>query len=169
MGDALDQLNLLNKAQAQFYVGAIVLALEFLHERRIAYLDLKGENCMIDQHGYLKILDFGVAERVKHGRIHAVKGTPLFMAPEVILGKGYTTSADLWSLGVCLYDFMIGHFPFADDNSSNAEIFRAVMKQNVRYPKWLEEAAKSLIQGLLTRQPTSRPGAGPGGYQDLKG
>merc|ERR1712113_329684 len=112
MGDALDQLNLLNKPQAQFYVGAIALALEFLHERRIAYLDLKGENCLLDQHGYLKIIDFGVAEWVKNGRIHAVKGTPLFMAPEIIRLQGYTTTADLWSLGVCVYDFMVGKFPW---------------------------------------------------------
>eukprot|EP00913_Durusdinium_trenchii_P029607 g27751.t1 len=101
--DALDALGLLQAPQAQFYSASIILAIEFLHERRIAYLDLKGENCLIDQHGYLKIIDFGVAERITDGRIYAVKGTPLFMAPEVILGKGYTTAADLWSLGVCLF------------------------------------------------------------------
>merc|ERR1719284_2026601 len=65
--DAMDELGLLKRSQAQFYVGSITLALEFLHERRIAYLDLKGENCLIDSHGYLKIIDFGVAERVVNG------------------------------------------------------------------------------------------------------
>jgi len=168
--DALDHLGLLKRPQAQFYVASIALALEFLHERRIAYLDVKGENCLIDQHGYLKLIDFGIAERLQGGRIYGVKGTPLFMAPEVILGKGYTCSADLWSLGVCLYDFMVGRFPFADDSASNPEVFRAVLKAPLRLPKWLERdtATQDLISGLLTRSPSKRLGAGPAGYGALK-
>ncbi|CAJ1349953.1 unnamed protein product [Effrenium voratum] len=169
--DALDALGLLQAPQAQFYSASIILALEFLHERRIAYLDLKGENCLIDQHGYLKIIDFGVAERITDGRIYAVKGTPLFMAPEVILGKGYTTAADLWSLGVCLFDFMVGSFPFGDDQATNAEIFKAVLKAPLKFPKWLgvhEKDAKELMKALLCRDPLKRLGAGQRGYEELK-
>lgn len=168
--DVLDVLGCLKRPQAQFYLGSIALALEFLHERRIAYLDLKGENCLIDQHGYLKMIDFGIAERVKSGRLHVVKGTPLFMAPEVILGKGYTTSADLWSLGVCLYDFMLGSFPFGSDTASQTEIFRAVLRQPLKFPKTpkTEECSKSLMQALLNKEPEKRPGAGPEGYVALK-
>lgn len=169
--DALDALGLLQAEQAQFYSASIILAIEFLHERRIAYLDLKGENCLIDQHGYLKIIDFGVAERITSGRIYAVKGTPLFMAPEVILGKGYTTAADLWSLGVCLFDFMVGSFPFGDDQASNAEIFKAVLKAPLKFPKWLgvhEKDAKELMKALLHRDPAKRLGAGHKGYEELK-
>merc|ERR1712232_132283 len=167
--DVLDVLGCLKRPQAQFYLGSIALALEFLHERRIAYLDLKGENCLIDQHGYLKMIDFGIAERVKNGRLHVVKGTPLFMAPEVILGKGYTTTADLWSLGVCLYDFMVGRFPFADDNASKAEVFRAILKSPLAFPKKvpLDSDTKNLLQGLLSRDPYQRPGAGAEGYASL--
>jgi len=169
--DALDSLGLLQKPQAQFYCGSIILALEFLHERRIAYLDLKGENCLVDSHGYLKIIDFGVAERVTDGRLHAVKGTPLFMAPEVILGKGYTTTADLWSLGVCLYDFMVGSFPFGDDQASNAETFKAVLKAPLKMPKWLnvhEQDSKDLMKSLLCRDPKKRLGAGQKGFEEIK-
>jgi len=168
--DAMDELGLLKRPQAQFYVASITLALEFLHERRIAYLDLKGENCLVDQHGYLKMVDFGIAERVTSGRIYAVKGTPLFMAPEVILGKGYTTTADLWGLGVCLYDFMLGKFPFSDDSASKTEVFRAVLKAPLTFPKWLakDQDTISLLQGLLCRDPNKRAGAGPDGYAEVK-
>jgi len=168
--DALEHLGLLKRPQAQFYVASIALALEFLHERRIAYLDVKGENCLIDHHGYLKLIDFGIAERLHGGRIYGVKGTPLFMAPEVILGKGYTCSADLWSLGICLFDFMVGRFPFADDSASNPEVFRAVLKAPLRLPKWVERdaATQDLITGLLCRNPSKRLGAGPEGYGALK-
>lgn len=169
--DALQVLGLLNKSQAQFYIGSIALALEFLHERRIAYLDLKGENCLLDQHGYLKLIDFGIAERVKKGRIHVVKGTPVFMAPEVILGKGYTTSADLWSLGVVLYDFLLGRYPYGSDDATQTEIFRAVLKSPLKFPESpaCEQSAKRLlIDGLLSRDVSKRPGAGPEGYAALK-
>lgn len=168
--DALDALGLLNEEQVQFYAGSIILALEYLHERRIAFLDLKGENCLVDQHGYLKIIDFGVAERIKSGRCHAVKGTPLFMAPEVILGKGYTTTADLWSLGVCLYDFMLGEFPFSNDSASQASIFRAVLKAPLKFPQWFKgnKKAQELITGLLTRDPSQRLGARVHGFTDVK-
>jgi len=168
--DALDKLGLLNRSQTQFYVGALALALEFLHERRIAYLDIKGENCLVDQHGYLKIIDFGIAERLSGGRVYAVKGTPLFMAPEVILGKGYTCSADLWSLGVCMYDFVAGRFPFASDKATNPEILKAVLKAPLRFPRQIERDpdTKSFIQGLLTRDPQKRLGAGPEGYGAIK-
>jgi cGMP-dependent protein kinase len=168
--DALAVLGLLNKKDSQFYIGSIGLALEFLHERRICYLDLKGENCLIDSHGYLKIIDFGVAERINAGRCHVVKGTPLFMAPEVIRGLGFTTSADLWSLGVCAYDFMIGEFPFGSIASSQKEIFEAVLKKPLRFPPWFRKHKESadLVRGLLSRDATARPGAGPDGYAAFK-
>eukprot|EP00434_Breviolum_minutum_P004087 symbB.v1.2.003600.t1/scaffold202.1/size271277/11 len=93
------------------------------------------------------------------------------MAPEVILGKGYTTAADLWSLGVCLFDFMVGSFPFGDDQASNAEIFKAVLKAPLKFPKWLgvhEKDAKELMKALLHRDPAKRLGAGHKGYEELK-
>lgn len=168
--DALDVLSLLRKPQAQFYIGSIASALDFLHERRIAYLDLKGENILIDHHGYVKIIDFGIACRVQGGRIYALTGTPHFMAPEVILGKGYTTTADLWSLGVCMYDFMIGHFPFGEAEASNHDIFHNVLNKTILFPKFLEkeEFAKEFLQGLLTRDPLKRMAAGPDGYAELR-
>merc|ERR1719203_477061 len=134
--DALESIDrTLTRQEAQFYTGSILLAVEFLHERNIAYLDLKSENLMLDGNGYLKLIDFGVAEKVKNGRLHAIKGTPLFMAPEVIKPtEGYTTTADLWSLGVCVYDFMVGQFPFADESASNDAVFRAVLKAPLRFP-----------------------------------
>jgi cGMP-dependent protein kinase len=171
--DALDHMGLLTHQQAMFYTGSIVLALEFLHARRIAYLDLKNENCLIDRQGYLKLIDFGIAQRITAGRCHVMKGTPVFMAPEMILGKGYTTVADLWSLGVCLYDFVIGEFPFANGVSNCGEIFKQVVRAELKFPQWSEkeprwEATVSLIRGLLNRDPVRRLGAGFEGSTTLK-
>ncbi|OLP79747.1 cGMP-dependent protein kinase 1 [Symbiodinium microadriaticum] len=171
--DALDALGLLKYSQALFYTGCIVLALEFLHSRRIAYLDLKSENCLIDQQGYLKMIDFGIARRITNTRYGPLKGTPMFMAPEMILGKGHTTVADLWSLGICLYEFVIGHFPFASNCSNHGQIFHQILRAELRFPEWFDKQPMadeiiSLIRGLLTRDPKKRLGAGHEGYTKLK-
>eukprot|EP00435_Cladocopium_sp_Y103_P037424 s1026_g9.t2 len=171
--DALDSLGLLKDHQALFYTGSIVLALEFLHARRIAYLDLKSENCLIDQQGYLKIIDFGIARRITNTRYGPLKGTPMFMAPEMILGKGHTTVADLWSLGICLYEFVIGNFPFASNCSNHGAIFHEILRADLKFPQWFEKQPSaddimSLIRGLLTRDPKKRLGAGHEGYAKLK-
>jgi len=171
---ALEQLGLLRHPQAQFYTGSIILALEFLHSRRIAYLDLKSENCLLDSQGYLKIIDFGMAQRIAGTRCHDMKGTPIFMAPEIILAKGYTTVADLWSLGVCLYEFLIGSFPFGDPSMENhAQIFYEVLRAELCFPPWHAQQPhaseqESLVRGLLTRDPSRRIGMGPNGYEALK-
>ncbi|CAJ1410925.1 unnamed protein product [Effrenium voratum] len=172
--DALDSLGLLKYNQALFYTGCITLALEFLHARRIAYLDLKSENCLIDQQGYLKIIDFGIARRITNTRYGPLKGTPMFMAPEMILGKGHTTVADLWSLGICLYEFVIGNFPFASNCTNHGQIFHEILRAELRFPPWFDkqpmaEDIMSLIRGLLTRDPKKRLGAGHEGYTKLKG
>ncbi|CAK9026003.1 unnamed protein product [Durusdinium trenchii] len=171
--DALDSLGLLKYSQALFYTGSIVLALEFLHARRIAYLDLKSENCLIDQQGYLKIIDFGIARRITNTRYGPLKGTPMFMAPEMILGKGHTTVADLWSLGICLYEFVIGNFPFASNCTNHGQIFHEILRAELKFPSWFDKQPMaddimSLIRGLLTRDPKKRLGAGHEGYAKLK-
>eukprot|EP00401_Gymnodinium_catenatum_P035830 CAMPEP_0117465560 /NCGR_PEP_ID=MMETSP0784-20121206/4691_1 /TAXON_ID=39447 /ORGANISM="" /LENGTH=1839 /DNA_ID=CAMNT_0005259477 /DNA_START=64 /DNA_END=5583 /DNA_ORIENTATION=+ len=170
--EALDVMGLLKYGQAQFYTASIVLALEFLHARRIAYLDLKSENCLLDHQGYLKIIDFGIAQRITGGRCLAVKGTPMFMSPEMILVKGYNTTADLWSLGVCVYEFVIGQFPFGSNCTNMGEIWQDVVKGNLVFPSWYDKVQHSketmdFISGLLTRDPVKRLGGGPGGFSAI--
>eukprot|EP00928_Gymnodinium_smaydae_P002086 TRINITY_DN10732_c0_g3_i1.p1 TRINITY_DN10732_c0_g3~~TRINITY_DN10732_c0_g3_i1.p1 ORF type:complete len:1882 (+),score=531.56 TRINITY_DN10732_c0_g3_i1:135-5648(+) len=169
--DVLDILGLLKHDHAQFYTGSIVLALEYLHARRIAYLDLKSENCLIDHQGYLKIIDFGIAQKITSGRCLNQKGTPMFMAPEMILLKGYNTTADLWSLGVNVYEFVIGKFPFANHCKTTSDIFQEVVKAELQFPSWYSEQPHSketiaFIRGLLSRDPAKRLGSS--GYSVLK-
>ena len=69
----------------------------YIHSSNIIHRDLKLENLMIDDEGYVKLINFSIAKVVK-GRTYTMIGTPHYMAPEVIIGQGYSSSADLWSL-----------------------------------------------------------------------
>merc|ERR1719210_2865403 len=81
------------RAEAQFYTGSVVLALEALAARNIVHRDLKPENVMLDQQGYLKMVDFGLAKKLdrQSGKTFSLVGTVYYLAPEVIRGNGYGT------------------------------------------------------------------------------
>ena len=155
--DVLRNLNLLNDSFAKFYVGCLILMLEHLHERDIIFRDIKPENIIIDEEGYPKLIDFGIAKIVL-GRTYTVVGTPHYTAPEVILGKGYGFAVDYWSLGVLLYEFVCGKLPFGDDEEDPYKIYRKVVEENLTYPKYITESlpSKSIIVQLLRKNPESR-------------
>jgi len=161
----------LSRSQAQFYTGGLVIVLEELSDRNIIYRDLKPENVMLDQQGYLKLIDFGIAKKLEEGksRTFTMIGTPHYMAPEVMRGHGYGTEVDLWSLGVMLFEFVCGYLPFADELDDATEVCTAVLKHNLTFPsRYRDQHGRALLQGLLCRQPKKRLGAGIHGYEDVK-
>lgn len=161
----------LSRAQAQFYTGSLVIVLEELSDRNIVYRDLKPENVMLDQQGYLKLIDFGIARKLEEGksRTFTMIGTPHYMAPEVMRGHGYGTEVDLWSMGVMVFEFVCGYLPFADELDDPTEVCTAVLKDPLTFPARFKDVhGKTLIQGLLCRQPKKRLGAGINGWEDVK-
>lgn len=117
--DVIRDIGLLGTTDSQYYVGSMILGMEYLHSKSIIYRDLKPENIMVNAHGHMFIIDLGTAKNLKKnknaGRTFTIIGTPHYMAPEIIQGKGYSYSVDLWSIGICLYEFMAGGVPFAED------------------------------------------------------
>ena len=103
--DALRSIGLATDADAKFYSGCMLLALDHLYEKKIVHRDLKPENTMVDEQGYPKVIDFGTAKFISE-RTYTVIGTPHYMAPEVLMGRGYGIAVDVWSLGIMLYEFL---------------------------------------------------------------
>ena len=111
----------LNEEATRFYAANIVLILEDLHRHGVIHRDIKSENFLISDDGYLKLADFGDSKDEMHqrGRTHSFCGTHKFMAPEVVQQSkdGYDFSYDWWGLGCMVYEMLCGDEPFTEMNS----------------------------------------------------
>jgi len=150
---------------AKFYAAEVVLAWEHLHARNIIYRDLKPENLLINSDGHLKVADFGFAKKIED-RTWTVCGTPEYLAPEIILSRGYGKAVDWWALGVLIYEMLVGYPPFFDDDPY--EIYEKIVACKIKYPPFLKPAAKDLISNLLQVDLSKRFGNLKDGVDDIK-
>ncbi|XP_031810616.1 serine/threonine-protein kinase N3 [Sarcophilus harrisii] len=154
--------------QARFYLACVVLGLQFLHEKKIVYRDLKLDNLLLNAKGFLKIADFGLCkEGMGFGdRTSTFCGTPEFLAPEVLIDESYTRAVDWWGLGVLLYEMLVGECPFPGDTEE--EVFDCIVNEEAPYPHFLSVEALALIQKLLQKRPEKRLGAGRQDAEEIK-
>lgn len=98
--------------------------------------DLKPENILIDKDGYPKLVDFGFAKVIKGGtKSFTLCGTPEYLAPEIVLGRGYNKAVDYWALGVLIYEMIAGQSPYADiDGADQAVICRNIIDGRIVFP-----------------------------------
>ena len=148
-----------------FYAGQIVFVLEFLHSKKIVYRNLKLENILIDKNGYLKLIDFELAKEVKN-RTYTMCGTACYLAPEIILNKGYGLSVDWWALGVLIYEMISGVDPFEDDDV--IKIYENILQRKILFSSDFDEKSKSLIKHLLEPDLSKRFGNLKNGVDDIK-
>ncbi|CAF4793352.1 unnamed protein product [Rotaria sp. Silwood1] len=190
----------LNIDIARMYFAETTLAVEYLHSYGIIHRDLKPDNLLITAVGHIKLTDFGLSKiglmslttnfyekhidkETKAFNDKQICGTPSYIAPEVILRQGYGKPVDWWSMGIILYEFLVGVPPFTGNTPD--ELFANVINGQIEWPDLLDEStidlssstsydlseqlfcpeAKNLIEQLLEHDPSKRLGTLGGAYE----
>lgn len=117
---------------------------------------MKPQNVLISSSGMVKLCDFGFARSMSTNTIvlTSIKGTPLYMAPELVQELPYNHTVDLWSLGVILYELFVGQPPFY--TNSIYTLIHLIVKDPVKFPDTMSPDFKTFLQGLLNKTPSER-------------
>jgi serine/threonine protein kinase len=135
--------------RVRHYAAQVLLAVEYLHSKSLMWRDLKPENLLLDKDGNIVLTDFGLAKTniARDGRTATLCGTPQYLAPEILEGKGYTPVVDWWAFGVLVYEMLTGVPPF---NSSNAYgVYKKIKNGEMNFLDDMSGDAIDLISALL--------------------
>ncbi|XP_078429456.1 kinase family with ARM repeat domain-containing protein isoform X2 [Wolffia australiana] len=154
--EILEDDKCLPEEQVQAIAKQLVRALHYLHSNRIIHRDMKPQNILIGPGSVVKLCDFGFARAMSVNTVvlRSIKGTPLYMAPELVREQPYNHTVDLWSLGVILYELFVGQPPFY--TNSVYALVRHIIKDPVKYPDNMSRSFQSFLKGLLNKVPQSR-------------
>ena len=149
----------LNEDEAAFFYYQLINGLEYIHSLGIVHRDLKPENLLLTNEHILKIIDFGLSNYFKPDPNQELLitpcGSPCYASPEMVAGKKYNGfKIDIWATGIILFAMLCGYLPFEDKN--NDELFKKILDCKVKYPKYVGEKSKDLIQRILVNDPDKR-------------
>lgn len=149
----------------RMYTKQLMFGLEYLHQNKIMHRDIKGANILVDNKGCIKLADFGASKKVvalaTMTGAKSMKGTPYWMAPEVIRQTGHSYSADIWSVGCTLIEMATGKPPWSQQYQEEfAALFHVgTTKSHPPIPEHLSIEAKDFLLKCLQKEPDFRPSA----------
>lgn len=154
--DILEDDRSLPEEIVRFIARQLVQALHYLHSHRVLHRDMKPQNVLLGAGSRVMLCDFGFARAIPQDTtvLTSIKGTPLYMSPELVQEKPYDHRADLWSLGIILYELFVGHPPFFTNNIYS--LISLIVQKDVDYPDSMSCSLRSFLSGLLTKRPESR-------------
>jgi len=156
----------LGEDAARFYAAGILEGLSHMHHQMILYRDLKPENVLIGSDGFPVIVDLGFAKVVEN-KTYTLCGTPWYIAPEVILGRGHDKGADYWSLAVMVHEMISGITPFNDYGTDQMTLFKAIVNGKMKVSK-MSSQASDFIKRVLATKPSHRLGNLAGADRDIR-
>jgi len=158
----------LSHEECVFYGAGIIMGINYIHSKNIAYRDLKPENIMISENGYPKIIDFGLSKKTSNNnKCTTLCGTPEYASPEIILNDGHDNKVDIWAFGVVLYEMICRRTPFYNKNTDFTQLFTNIIhcgKNGIDIPKKIDNKtdgtsnARNLISQLLSGNKETRLG-----------
>ncbi|CAD8137245.1 unnamed protein product [Paramecium octaurelia] len=150
-----------NEEQTKFFVVCIILSLEYLHVNGILHRDVKPENLVFDDKGYLKLTDMGIARQWKPENAQDTSGTPGYMAPEVMCRQNHGVGVDYYALGVIVYECIMGKRPYVGKSRQEIRdqvIAKQVQIKNNDIPTGWSLEAVDFANKLIQRKPANRLG-----------
>ena len=156
--DIIQKNNGLDELKAFEYFIQIVNAVYFLHQNNIIHRDIKPENILIGENDVLKLCDFGWAKELNVNKRATFCGTMEYMAPEIVGSEMYDFSVDIWSLGILLYELIMGHSPFRSKSKKDRNIMIKIKKHDLVFDKDknISKECIDLINRLLDVNPETR-------------
>lgn len=136
------------------YISDLSIALSYCHTKHIIHRDIKPENLLIGNKGEIKIADFGWSVHAPTSRRQTLCGTLDYLPPEMVEGKDHDSTADIWSLGVLVYEFLVGNPPF--EAEGYRATYRRISSVDLKFPPSVASGARDLIAKLLVREPLKR-------------
>ncbi|KAF8574539.1 kinase-like protein [Ramaria rubella] len=161
-----------DQGRSRFYAAELLCALEHVHSFNFVYRRLKPENILLEFTGHIALCDFGLCRlnMSQSDMTHSFHETPDYMAPELLKGEGYTKTVDWWTLGVLLYEMMMDWLiracqqtslpPFYDENINT--MYQRILYDPPQFPDDMQSDAKSIMTGLLNKDPSKRLGVNGG-------
>ena len=143
-----------NFQETIFYTAILFIALDYLNSRFICHRDLKPDNIIINERGYLKIIDFGNSVKL-NGFTNTMTGTPHYMAPEILLRGGYGFSCDYWSIGIIAYEIYYGKYPFGEKAKDPIDVYKEIVKKQLEIKNG-DPKIITMIKSLLTKKVADR-------------
>ena len=170
---------------SMFYAGCMISAVEAMRRKRIVHRDLCPMNIMIHEDGYVRLVGFGRARILHRPTSRTICGSPYYMSPEMVLGRGHGKEHDIWQLAILFYNCVVGRTPFEssildskcpktylhsrdNDNQSYLALRRRIINGSVAYPWDMGVKMHNLIKAMLDPLPERRLGAGIKGIKDIK-
>ena len=144
-----------NKEETRFYISFLYVILDYLNSKGIAHRDLKPENIMINTQGYLQLIDFGTAKKIKDFTCTII-GTAYYISPEILSGKGYSYSCDYWSVGIIAFEIYYNYYPFGNEANDPMEVYREVLKKDLTLPYNGDPSVNSFIKAALNKKVSKR-------------
>lgn len=158
-----------SEEHARFYIAGVVLALEHMHKQHVIYRDLKPENVLVDEAGYIKVVDLGLAKRLMVGtKTFTQCGTPCYFSPEIIQHLAYDFAVDWWCCGVLLFELLTGRTPFETADHNVQAMYVKILKNEIVFPDSFSAHAQSLIAALLHPKAAKRLGNLQNDADDVK-
>lgn len=153
-----------SESRAKFYAVQIILGLGHLHKDNIIYWDIKPENILVNEDGYLLLADFGLAKSLVGDQLAmSFCGTPEYLSPEIIKNEGHNASADWWTIGILVYEMVVGFPPFYHKNQTTMydliQNFPVKFPDPVKHKIVMSDTLKDFISKLLDKNPRTRLGS----------